>query len=117
MLYRDFLLGLLYCPSSTPTSPDGKCDDCSFRSCWLGYSKSKLLKLILQAGSKPKCLGVDTLINTKTLEVIRFISKVLLLASGGVGHIYPSMTNPQASNNSTVLIPCKRSEEDLVLAG
>ncbi|KAL9323318.1 hypothetical protein ACSQ67_008175 [Phaseolus vulgaris] len=39
------------------------------------------------------CLGVDTL-NTKTLEVIRFLSKATLLASGGAGHIYPKTTNP-----------------------
>ncbi|KAG7555285.1 Fumarate reductase/succinate dehydrogenase flavoprotein-like C-terminal domain superfamily [Arabidopsis suecica] len=39
------------------------------------------------------CHGVDTL-NIKTNEVVRFISKVTLLASGGAGHIYPSTTNP-----------------------
>ncbi|GFP99948.1 l-aspartate oxidase chloroplastic [Phtheirospermum japonicum] len=39
------------------------------------------------------CHGVDTL-NTETQEVVRFISKVTLLASGGAGHIYPSTTNP-----------------------
>ncbi|KAL5582569.1 hypothetical protein UlMin_015011 [Ulmus minor] len=49
--------------------------------------------LTCQDGSDTVCLGVDTL-NTETLEVIRFISKVTLLASGGAGHIYPSTTNP-----------------------
>ncbi|PON52519.1 L-aspartate oxidase [Parasponia andersonii] len=49
--------------------------------------------LTYQDGSDTVCLGVDTL-NTETLEVTRFISKVTLLASGGAGHIYPSTTNP-----------------------
>ncbi|XP_018822959.2 L-aspartate oxidase, chloroplastic-like isoform X2 [Juglans regia] len=49
--------------------------------------------LTCQDGSDTVCLGVDTL-NTETLEVIRFISKVILLASGGAGHIYGSTTNP-----------------------
>ncbi|KAL0351007.1 UNVERIFIED_CONTAM: L-aspartate oxidase, chloroplastic [Sesamum radiatum] len=44
-------------------------------------------------GSDTVCHGVDTL-NTETQDVVRFISKVTLLASGGAGHIYPSTTNP-----------------------
>ncbi|KAL0887896.1 hypothetical protein Bca101_011879 [Brassica carinata] len=46
-----------------------------------------------QDGLNTVCHGVDTL-NIKTNEVVRFISKVTLLASGGAGHIYPSTTNP-----------------------
>lgn len=49
--------------------------------------------LTSQDDSDTVCHGVDTL-NTETLEVVRFISKVTLLASGGAGHIYPSTTNP-----------------------
>ncbi|KAL8475486.1 hypothetical protein ACS0TY_028222 [Phlomoides rotata] len=49
--------------------------------------------LTCQDGSDTTCHGVDT-INTDTQEVVRFISKVTLLASGGAGHIYPSTTNP-----------------------
>ncbi|GLU02058.1 hypothetical protein SLE2022_193290 [Rubroshorea leprosula] len=49
--------------------------------------------LTFQDGSDTVCRGVDTL-NIKTQEVVRFISKVTLLASGGAGHIYPSTTNP-----------------------
>ncbi|KAL0450661.1 UNVERIFIED_CONTAM: L-aspartate oxidase, chloroplastic [Sesamum latifolium] len=49
--------------------------------------------LTSQDGSDTVCHGVDTL-NTETQEVVRFISKVTLLASGGAGHIYPSTTNP-----------------------
>lgn len=49
--------------------------------------------LTSQDGSGTVCHGVDTM-NTETLEVVRFISKVTLLASGGAGHIYPSTTNP-----------------------
>ncbi|OMO80673.1 hypothetical protein CCACVL1_12823 [Corchorus capsularis] len=49
--------------------------------------------LTSQDGSETVCHGVDAL-NTETQEVVRFISKVTLLASGGAGHIYPSTTNP-----------------------
>ncbi|CAK9154299.1 unnamed protein product [Ilex paraguariensis] len=49
--------------------------------------------LTAQECSETVCLGVDTL-NTETQEVVRFISKVTLLASGGAGHIYPTTTNP-----------------------
>ncbi|XP_047313361.1 L-aspartate oxidase, chloroplastic [Impatiens glandulifera] len=49
--------------------------------------------LTSQDGSDTVCHGVDTL-NTETQKVIRFISKVILLASGGAGHIYPTTTNP-----------------------
>lgn len=49
--------------------------------------------LTSQEGPDMVCHGVDTL-NTETQQVVRFISKVTLLASGGAGHIYPSTTNP-----------------------
>nr|XP_043607554.1 L-aspartate oxidase, chloroplastic [Erigeron canadensis]XP_043607555.1 L-aspartate oxidase, chloroplastic [Erigeron canadensis] len=49
--------------------------------------------LTSQDGSQMVCHGVDTM-NTETHKVVRFISKVTLLASGGAGHIYPSTTNP-----------------------
>lgn len=49
--------------------------------------------LTSQDGSDTVCHGADIL-NTETKEVLRFISKVTLLASGGAGHIYPSTTNP-----------------------
>ncbi|XP_059641589.1 L-aspartate oxidase 2-a, chloroplastic isoform X2 [Cornus florida] len=49
--------------------------------------------LTSQDGSGAVCHGVDTL-NAETQEVVRFISKATLLASGGVGHIYPTTTNP-----------------------
>ncbi|XLR50633.1 hypothetical protein HN51_001340, partial [Arachis hypogaea] len=49
--------------------------------------------LTCQDGSDITCVGIDTL-NTETLEVVRFLSKVTLLASGGSGHIYPKTTNP-----------------------
>ncbi|KAJ9564597.1 hypothetical protein OSB04_000563 [Centaurea solstitialis] len=49
--------------------------------------------LTSQDGSDMVCHGVDTM-NTETLKVVRFISKVTLLASGGAGHVYPSTTNP-----------------------
>ncbi|CAA2955526.1 L-aspartate oxidase, chloroplastic [Olea europaea subsp. europaea] len=49
--------------------------------------------LTSQDGSDTVCHGVDTL-NSETQEVVRFISKITLLASGGAGHIYPITTNP-----------------------
>ncbi|KAH9302710.1 hypothetical protein KI387_014293, partial [Taxus chinensis] len=49
--------------------------------------------LTSQDGLNIYCHGVDTL-NVETNEVVRVISKVTLLASGGAGHIYPSTTNP-----------------------
>ncbi|KAJ6751631.1 hypothetical protein OIU85_002097 [Salix viminalis] len=52
--------------------------------------------LTSQDGPDMVCHGVDTL-NTETQQVVRFISKVTLLASGGAGHIYPSTTNPQVA--------------------
>ncbi|RYR19932.1 hypothetical protein Ahy_B03g064894 [Arachis hypogaea] len=51
--------------------------------------------LTCQDGSDITCVGIDTL-NTETLEVgkvVRFLSKVTWLASGGAGHIYPKTTN------------------------
>lgn len=57
--------------------------------------------LTSQDGSNTACHGVDTL-NTETLEVVRFLSKVTLLASGGAGHIYPTTTNPLVATGDGV---------------
>nr|XP_016471031.1 PREDICTED: L-aspartate oxidase, chloroplastic-like [Nicotiana tabacum] len=66
--------------------------------------------LTTQDGSDIVCHGVDT-INTETQEVIRFISKVTLLASGGAGHTYPSTTNPPAT--TVYREACSRSQKAL----
>ncbi|KAJ3683335.1 hypothetical protein LUZ60_013562 [Juncus effusus] len=47
------------------------------------------------------CHGVDVF-NTETRQVLRFISKVTLLASGGAGHIYPTTTNPPVATGDGV---------------
>lgn len=47
------------------------------------------------------CHGVDAL-NTETQQVVRFLSKVTLLASGGVGHIYPTTTNPPVATGDGI---------------
>lgn len=57
--------------------------------------------LTSQDGSHTVCHGVDTL-NTETQEVVRFISKVTLLASGGAGHIYPTTTNPPVATGDGI---------------
>uniref|UniRef100_A0A1D1XRB9 L-aspartate oxidase n=1 Tax=Anthurium amnicola TaxID=1678845 RepID=A0A1D1XRB9_9ARAE len=57
--------------------------------------------LTSQVGSEICCHGVDTL-NTETQQIVRFISKVTLLASGGAGHIYPSTTNPPVATGDGV---------------
>ncbi|XP_050222005.1 L-aspartate oxidase 2-a, chloroplastic [Mercurialis annua] len=57
--------------------------------------------LTSQDGPDTVCHGVDT-INTETLEVVRFISKVILLASGGAGHIYPTTTNPPVATGDGI---------------
>lgn len=57
--------------------------------------------LTSQDGSDTICYGVDTL-NTETQEVVRFISRVILLASGGAGHIYPTTTNPPVATGDGI---------------
>ncbi|EEF44866.1 L-aspartate oxidase, chloroplastic [Ricinus communis] len=57
--------------------------------------------LTSQDGPDTVCHGVDT-INTETEEVVRFISKVTLLASGGAGHIYPTTTNPPVATGDGI---------------
>ncbi|KAL7609581.1 L-aspartate oxidase 2-a, chloroplastic [Lactuca sativa] len=57
--------------------------------------------LTSQDGLDMICHGVDT-INTETQKVVRFISKVTLLASGGAGHIYPSTTNPPVATGDGI---------------
>ncbi|ONK81318.1 uncharacterized protein A4U43_C01F27760 [Asparagus officinalis] len=47
------------------------------------------------------CHGVDVL-NVETEQVFRFLSKVTLLASGGVGHIYPTTTNPPVATGDGI---------------
>ncbi|KAJ3708890.1 hypothetical protein LUZ61_012595 [Rhynchospora tenuis] len=47
------------------------------------------------------CHGVDVF-NTENQKIIRFISKVTLLASGGAGHIYPTTTNPPVATGDGV---------------
>ncbi|XP_068638935.1 L-aspartate oxidase, chloroplastic [Aristolochia californica] len=57
--------------------------------------------LTTEDGSETHCHGVDTL-NTETQQVVRFVSKVTLLASGGAGHIYPMTTNPPVSTGDGI---------------
>ncbi|XP_071702295.1 L-aspartate oxidase 2-a, chloroplastic [Rutidosis leptorrhynchoides] len=57
--------------------------------------------LTSQDGYEMVCHGVDTM-NTETRKVVRFISKVTLLASGGAGHIYPSTTNPPVATGDGI---------------
>ncbi|GMH16694.1 hypothetical protein Nepgr_018535 [Nepenthes gracilis] len=57
--------------------------------------------LTFQDGSDTVCNGVDTL-NTERHEVVRFISKVTLLASGGTSHIYLTTTNPLVATGDGV---------------
>ncbi|WCJ36868.1 L-aspartate oxidase [Euphorbia peplus] len=57
--------------------------------------------LTSQDGLDMVCHGVDTM-NTETQEVVRFISRVTLLASGGAGHIYPSTTNPPVATGDGI---------------
>ncbi|XP_024538882.1 L-aspartate oxidase, chloroplastic [Selaginella moellendorffii] len=52
-------------------------------------------------GNTITCHGLDTL-NVRTKEVVRFISAVTLLATGGAGHIYPSTTNPLVATGDGV---------------
>ncbi|KAL6629789.1 hypothetical protein ACP70R_029554 [Stipagrostis hirtigluma subsp. patula] len=47
------------------------------------------------------CYGVDS-IDSETQKVVRFISKVTLLASGGAGHIYPTTTNPPVATGDGI---------------
>ncbi|XP_051117279.1 L-aspartate oxidase 2-a, chloroplastic [Andrographis paniculata] len=57
--------------------------------------------LTYQDGSDNACYGVDCL-NKETQEMVRFFSKVTLLASGGAGHIYPSTTNPPVATGDGI---------------
>ncbi|KAM0858812.1 hypothetical protein ACQ4PT_047578 [Festuca glaucescens] len=54
------------------------------------------------------CYGVDSL-DTKAQKVVRFISKVTLLASGGAGHIYPTTTNPPVATGDGIAM-CHRAQ-------
>lgn len=57
--------------------------------------------LTCQKNGEIYCYGVDS-IDTETQMVVRFISKVTLLASGGAGHIYPTTTNPPVATGDGI---------------
>ncbi|TVU33518.1 hypothetical protein EJB05_25341 [Eragrostis curvula] len=59
--------------------------------------------LTCQKNGEIYCYGVDS-IDTETQKVVRFISKVTLLASGGAGHIYPTTTNPPVATGDGIAI-------------
>ncbi|KAG1342783.1 L-aspartate oxidase [Cocos nucifera] len=46
--------------------------------------------------------GHHFVIDLLTSQVVRFISKVTLLASGGAGHIYPTTTNPPVATGDGI---------------
>ncbi|CAN6271345.1 unnamed protein product [Urochloa humidicola] len=54
------------------------------------------------------CYGVDS-IDIETQKVVRFVSKVTLLASGGAGHIYPTTTNPTVATGDGIAM-CHRAQ-------
>lgn len=64
--------------------------------------------LTSEDGSNIYCHGVDTL-NTDTNAVVRFISRVTLLASGGAGHIYPTTTNPRVATGDGIAMAHRAS--------
>lgn len=64
--------------------------------------------LTFEDGSNIYCHGVDTL-KTDTNEVVRFISRVTLLASGGAGHIYPTTTNPRVATGDGIAMAHRAS--------
>jgi len=64
--------------------------------------------LTSEDGSNIYCHGVDTL-NTETNAVVRFISRVTLLASGGAGHIYPTTTNPRVATGDGIAMAHRAS--------
>ncbi|KAJ6838649.1 L-aspartate oxidase, chloroplastic [Iris pallida] len=57
--------------------------------------------LTSQDNTEIYCHGVDVL-DTETQQVVRFLSKVTMLASGGVGHIYPTTTNPPVATGDGI---------------
>ncbi|KAK3152091.1 hypothetical protein QOZ80_2BG0154160 [Eleusine coracana subsp. coracana] len=59
--------------------------------------------LTCQKNGELYCYGVDS-IDIETQKVVRFISKVTLLASGGAGHIYPTTTNPPVATGDGIAI-------------
>ncbi|CAM0947183.1 unnamed protein product [Alopecurus aequalis] len=64
--------------------------------------------LTCQTNGDIYCYGVDSL-DTKAQKVVRFISKVTLLASGGAGHIYPTTTNPPVATGDGIAM-CHRAQ-------
>ncbi|XP_051195312.1 L-aspartate oxidase, chloroplastic isoform X1 [Lolium perenne] len=64
--------------------------------------------LTCQNNGEIYCYGVDSL-DTKAQKVVRFISKVTLLASGGAGHIYPTTTNPPVATGDGIAM-CHRAQ-------
>eukprot|EP01026_Neomeris_dumetosa_P005795 TRINITY_DN1173_c0_g1_i3.p1 TRINITY_DN1173_c0_g1~~TRINITY_DN1173_c0_g1_i3.p1 ORF type:complete len:654 (-),score=123.83 TRINITY_DN1173_c0_g1_i3:390-2351(-) len=57
--------------------------------------------VIDEVQGQPHCFGVDVL-DEKLTRVVRFVSPVTMLATGGAGWVYPHTTNPHVSTGDGI---------------